>query len=57
MAICPGSGLLRDASSFGAVEYGGRIDFTNPEAVKVVPGAFEKSFDLGAEVIKLTLVR
>lgn len=41
-----------DASSFGAVEYGGRIDFTNPEAVKWYQGLLKNLFDLGAEVIK-----
>ena len=41
-----------DASSFGDVEYGGRIDYTNPEAVRWYQGLLKRLFDLGAEVIK-----
>ncbi|HHX02517.1 MAG TPA: alpha-xylosidase [Firmicutes bacterium] len=41
-----------DASSFGNVEYGGRIDYTNPEAVRWYQGLLKNLFDLGAEVIK-----
>jgi len=41
-----------DASSFGSVEYGGRIDYTNPEAVRWYQGLLQNLFDLGAEVIK-----
>ncbi len=41
-----------DASNFGDLEYGGRIDFTNPDAVRWYQGLLQNLFDLGAEVIK-----
>jgi len=41
-----------DGSSFGDIQYGGRIDFTNPKAVKWYQGLLKNLFDLGAEVIK-----
>lgn len=39
-------------SNFSSVEYGGRIDFTNPEAVEWYQGLLKNLFDLGAEVVK-----
>lgn len=43
---------MGDDSNFSAIEYGGRIDFTNPNAVKWYQGLLKNLFDLGAEVIK-----
>ena len=43
---------LEDASNFSKVQYGGRIDFTNPAAVKWYQGLLGNLFDLGASVIK-----
>lgn len=42
----------RDDSNFSTVKYGGKIDFTNPEAVKWYQGLLKNLFDLGAGVIK-----
>lgn len=46
------STAAKDASDFGTIEYGGRIDFSNPKAVKWYQGLLGYLFDLGAEVIK-----
>lgn len=43
---------MGDDSNFSSVEYGGRIDFTNPNAVKWYQSLLKNLFDLGAEVIK-----
>lgn len=42
----------QDSSNLGNVEYGGRIDFTNPKAIEWYQGLLKNLFDLGAEVIK-----
>lgn len=41
-----------DASNFGKVEYGGTIDFSNPEAVKWYQGLLENLLNMGAAAIK-----
>ena len=44
--------IAKDGSNFGKVQYGGRIDFTNPAAVQWYQGLLRHLFDLGASVIK-----
>ncbi len=41
-----------DASAFGEVDYSGRIDFTNPQAVAWYQGMLRKLLEMGAAVIK-----
>lgn len=48
----PKSASKESGSNFGDVEYGGNIDFSNPEAVVWYQGLLKKLLDIGASAIK-----
>jgi alpha-D-xyloside xylohydrolase len=50
--VAPIKAVETDGSDFGNVKYGGKIDFTNPEAVKWYKGLLKDLLEMGASAIK-----
>lgn len=48
----PAKTAAQDASAFGEIEYSGRIDFSNPQAVAWYQGLLRRLLEMGASVIK-----
>lgn len=50
--VAPIKSVETDGSDFGNIKYGGKIDFTNPEAVNWYKGLLENLLEMGASAIK-----